>query len=159
MEIVQHPYPASQPAFAAGALTRLSTCSEQPEQPRARRMVPPVVGEIIAKLGLRYRPSGQADLEAHAEALVLLGEDCADIPADLLDEAAREWVRESKFMPKASELRELARNVRNRARAATDFGSQRLQAHCDRLNQLNWCRGQWQVVGEGDDRRIDRAGR
>lgn len=147
------------PAFAGRALTPLSTCSEPPVTPRARRMVPPVIGEIIAKVGLRYRPIGLADLEAHAEALVLLGEDCADIPADLLDEAVRLWAQSNKYMPKASDLRGLARNVRNRARAASDFGGQQLQCHCDRLNQLNWCRGQWQVVGDGEDRRIDRAGR
>jgi hypothetical protein len=87
-----------------------STFFEQPASPKRRPTVPAAIGRVIAELGLRYRPSAQADLEAHAEALRLLSEDVADVPPNYLEAAARKWVRESKFMPKASELIELARS-------------------------------------------------
>lgn len=136
--------PMDNPLFAGRALTPLSTWSEPPEQPK-RRQVPPIIGEIIGKLGLRYRPlSGAVDLEAHAEALILLAEDCADMPAPLLDEAARKWARDSKWMPKASELRELARELRSEAVKGSDFAGQQLQDHCDKTNALDW------VIASGD---------
>lgn len=64
---------------------------------------------MIGELGLRYRPSAQADLEAHAAAIALLTCDVADIPIAHLERASQEWVRTKPFMPKASELVELAR--------------------------------------------------
>lgn len=132
-------YPEGNPIFGAGALTRLSTCSEQPEQPK-RATVPPIIGEIIANLGLRYRPSGTADLEAHAQTLILLGEDCADMPPPLLDAAAKRWARESKFIPRASELREMARVIQADAIRGADIGEQQLIEHCAKLNALDWVR-------------------
>lgn len=88
-----------------------SISSERLASPKKRPIVPAATGRVIAELGLRYRPSVQADLEAHAEALRLLSEDVADVPANYLEAAARKWVRESKFMPKASELIEMARSL------------------------------------------------
>lgn len=64
---------------------------------------------IIGELGLRYRPSGQTDLEAHAARIALLSCDVATVPVHLLRRAVDRWVRESEFMPKASELIALAR--------------------------------------------------
>lgn len=148
------------PTFEGRVLTLDSTCYEQPEQPR-RRAVPPVIGEIIAKLGLRYRPlSGGADLEAHAEALILLAEDCADMPPPLLDAAARRWAREAKWMPKASELREMARVINSERRTAAAHPDSRLQGHCDLLNNYGWVRASgdpYVVVGRPGEQRIVRA--
>jgi hypothetical protein len=151
------------PIFVGRALTLRSTCGEQREQPK-RATVSPIIGEIIANLGLRYRPSGKADLEAHAEALVLLAEDCADMPPPLLDEAAKRWARESKFMPKASELREMARTIQGEAVRGTDVGLDQMRDHCSRLNSMPWVRqsGKPFVVSErtrdGDKIRfVDRA--
>lgn len=59
---------------------------------------------IIAELGLRYRPSAQTDLEAHAAQLSLLSVDVADLPVHILRDVAKQWARESNFMPKAAEL-------------------------------------------------------
>jgi hypothetical protein len=132
-------YPEGNPIFAGRALTPLSTCSEQPEQPK-RATVPPIIGEIIGNLGLRYRPSGTADLEAHAQTLILLGEDCADMPPPLLDAAAKRWARESKFMPRASELREMARIIQGEAVRGTDIGEEQLLNHCAKLNAMDWVR-------------------
>ena len=73
-------------------------------------------------------------------ALVLLAEDCADMPPPLLDSAARRWARESKFMPKASELREAALAVQADAVRGSDVGTEQLRAHCDKLNAMSWVR-------------------
>jgi hypothetical protein len=85
--------------------TQRSSLSEQPQQPSAR-----IVG-IMGKLGLRYPPASSVDREAHAARVALLAEDCADIPADWLDEAARSWAKEEPFMPRACELRESALRI------------------------------------------------
>lgn len=68
------------------------------------------VKRLIGELGLRYRPSAQADLEAHAAALALLARDVADVPPAYLERAIREWVRESVYMPKAKDLISLAQS-------------------------------------------------
>lgn len=62
--------------------------------------------EIIGKLGLRYPPANSVDREAHAARVAMLAEDCADIPEDWLDEAARRWARAQPFFPRTCELRE-----------------------------------------------------
>lgn len=136
-----HDNPILQPVrhYADRALTQASTYSAPPSAPSKPTVaVPPVIGEIIGKLGLRYRPSGQADLEAHAEGIRLLAEDVADIPPPLLDEAARRWARESKFMPRASELRALARTIQSDRVKGTDFALQQLEEHCALLNSYKW---------------------
>lgn len=33
--------------------------------------------------------------------------------------------------------------------AGTDAAKQMLHDHCDRLNAMGWCRGQWGVVQQG----------
>lgn len=152
----QHPHdnPVFNPIFADGAPTLPSTSTERLSQPK-KPSVPPAIGRIIGELGLRYRPSSQADLEAHAEALKLLAQDLHDVPANLLEVAAKRWVRENRFMPKASELVALARGELE-GRRSPDSVERQLQAHCDRLNAMPWCRDQWIVVGEAGSRRVDR---
>lgn len=140
------PYVGSDP-------TPPSTYSEQPKP----RSVSPIVAEIIGKLGLRYRPSNQTDLEAHAEALRLLAEDVADIPPRYLDAAAKCWVRDSKFMPRASELIELSRQLAKQDMAGSDAAGDQLQAHCDRLNAMNNGRDGWHVVGKSPNRTVAKA--
>lgn len=66
---------------------------------------------MISRLGLRFRPTNQADLEAHAGMLALLAEDLADIPSDLLDKAISRHVTSSPYMPKAADLIRLAKNI------------------------------------------------
>lgn len=147
------------PIFAGRAPILPSAFSEPHEQPKPKkRPVPPAVGRIIGELGLRYRPAASADLEAHAEALRLLCEDVADIPQNLLEVAAKRWVRENKFMPRASELVNLARGQIAEATRGTDYGLQQLQAHCDRLNALNGGRDGWRVVGEAPNRTVAKFG-
>lgn len=141
------------PALGGRVLIPLSTSSERPEQ-RRRKSVPPAVARVIGELGLRFRPSVQADLEAHAEAIRLLCEDVADIPVHLLEVAAKRWVIENKFMPKASELIALSRGALSLDTRGTEAGLRQLQAHCDRLNAMNDGRDGWHVVGEAPNRTI-----
>ncbi len=143
------------PIFAGRDLTQLSTYSEPQNVPR-KKSVPAAIGRIIGELGLRYRPSAQADLEAHARALKLLTEDVADVPAHLLEDAAKKWVRDNRFMPRASELIELARATLANDRRGTNFAEQQLKAHCERLNGMNLDR-HWAVVGDSPHRRVDRT--
>lgn len=67
--------------------------------------------KIISELGLRFRPSAQADLEAHSAKLAFLAMDCADVPPRFLEAASKEWARTSRFLPTASELISLAQGA------------------------------------------------
>lgn len=133
--------------------TPASIFSERPAPPS----VSPIVTEIIANLGLRYRPSSQADLEAHAESILLLSQDVRDVPPKYLDAAAKKWARESRFMPKASELLDLSRKLAKDDVAGSDAAGAQLQAHCDRLNGLNNGRDGWRVIGKAPNRTIASA--
>lgn len=88
---------------AGAGPTRQSTCSAMPAA-KPTPSVPAVVQTIVAELGLRYRPTSTADLEAHAARLALLARDLADAPAELLADAASAWALRSRFMPTAVEL-------------------------------------------------------
>jgi hypothetical protein len=79
--------------------------------------VPSAVKRIILELGLRYRPAAD-QLEAHQAKLAALMSDLADLPAAALERAANQWIRQSAFMPKASELIQLARNFARAERAS-----------------------------------------
>lgn len=97
------------PAYEELGPTRRLTCSAEPRpnsQPSA------AIQNLIGQLGLRYRPSVQADLEAHAGTLALLACDVADLDPRDLDEAIRRHVKRSPFMPKACELIGLAEDAR-----------------------------------------------
>lgn len=90
---------------------RRSTSSEAQQQNLAE------IKKLVAHLGLRYRPSTQTDLEAHAALLALLVVDVAGVDHRDLAEAIKAHVRQSPFMPKACELIELA----DRARANREY--------------------------------------
>ena len=87
-------------AWADLGPTRPLPLSEQRLRPSAR------AAEIIGKLGLRFPPANSVDRDAHAARVALLAEDCADIPDDWLDEAARRWAKAQPFFPRTCELRE-----------------------------------------------------
>ncbi len=143
------------PIFADRDRTLPSTFTARPAEPK-RRSVPAAVGRIIGELGLRFRPSAQADLEAHALAIKLLTEDVADVPAHLLEAAAKRWVREQRFMPKAAELIALARGELSGEVAGTEAGLRRLQAHCDDLNRMIGGCDPWVVIGAPPHRAVAR---
>lgn len=58
---------------------------------------------------MRYRPTNQADLQAHAGMLAILAEDLADVPVALLEQAIQRHATTSPYMPKAADLIRLAR--------------------------------------------------
>lgn len=146
------------PVLAGRDQIQLLTSSAPPERPSRPRQAPAAIGRIIAELGLRYRPTSQTDLEAHGEALRLLTMDLADMPPSLLEKAAERWARTERFMPRASELIGVAQSMQRERDAGSDFARRRLQEHCDRLNTMAWCRGQWSVVEKGEALTIARAG-
>ncbi len=89
-------------AFTDLGPTLRSPWSEPPPRPSAR------IVEIMGKLGLRYPPASSVDRDSHAARVALLAEDCADIPDEWLDLAARDWAKSEPFMPRACELRDKA---------------------------------------------------
>jgi hypothetical protein len=62
----------------------------------------------MTKLGLRYPPANSVDRDSHAARVMLLAEDCADIPDDWLDVAAARWAKAEPFFPRTCELRDAA---------------------------------------------------
>jgi hypothetical protein len=96
--------PATSAAYEELGPIRRSTSSERP--------VPPKIARLIGELGLRYRPSVQADMEAHAATLALLTRDVSHLDPNLLEAATRRWVQSERFMPKAAELIELCRKLK-----------------------------------------------
>lgn len=87
---------------------------------------------IVGTIGLRFPPASGTDPQQHAAQLALLASDVAHIPTDYLDRAAKDWALKSPYMPKASELIELAQSYVNRATNADEgYGS---QAYLDRRN-------------------------
>ena len=79
-------------------------CSDR----RKPRSIPAAIRALIGELGLRYRPSLQEEIEAHAGRLALLAADLSDLPPPALRYAIDRWVIARPYMPKASELAELA---------------------------------------------------
>jgi hypothetical protein len=65
---------------------------------------------MISELGFRYRPTSQADLEAHAGALALLASDLHDMPPHILQKAINKHVLESPYLPKAFDLVRIAKS-------------------------------------------------
>jgi hypothetical protein len=94
--------------------------SPDAEQPSRPRRVPGAIQRLIGELGLRYRPSAQTDLEAHAAAIALLASDLADVPPVYLERAIRKWVLTSHFMPRASELANLAQEFLSATRPSSE---------------------------------------
>lgn len=62
----------------------------------------------MGTIGLRFPPASGTDPQQHAAQLALLASDVAHIPPEFLDRASRDWAAKSPYMPKASELIELA---------------------------------------------------
>lgn len=141
--------------FADRALTPASPSSAPPSAPKPRRkVVPPRVGKIVGELGLRFRPAANADLEAHAETIRLLAEDLADVPISLLEAAAGRWATTKPFLPRASELIDLAGEIGASMVRGTQAATDQLQAHCDRLNARDTVNF-WFVAGTAPDRRVE----
>lgn len=107
---------------------------------------------IVGELGLRYRPSAQTDLEAHAARIALLSCDVADIPAPILKRAADQWARQSRFMPTAAELVELCKEI---SAPPASVQIQALQDHCDKLNKYSFIADSGQLYFVNERQKAD----
>jgi hypothetical protein len=100
--------------------------------------------KLISELGLRYRPAAQVDIDDHRAQLALLASDLADLPPDALRAAIDQWVMSKPFMPKASELADLARAAsiafgpRLYGQAKVDADNARLEAEGNRRIRWQW---------------------
>jgi hypothetical protein len=108
MEIIDNPLLSK--AHRSGRTPPSNSSSVVPFE-RPKRRVSAKTERLIGELGLRYRPSREADLDEHAAALALLTTDVADVPPDLLEDAIRRHVMGSPYMPKASELIAIAQSL------------------------------------------------
>jgi hypothetical protein len=144
--------PTLSQAFADRDPTQLSTCSTKPNENFRRSKPSAKIRDLIARLGLRYRPTNQADLEAHAGMLALLAEDLADVPTDLLERAVQHHVATSPYMPKAADLIRLAQSFQKPPTT--------LEAYAEQLNEMNFSQAlgyHWFVREHPDGRReLDR---
>jgi hypothetical protein len=104
--------------FVVAGQTRHLTSYDRPSPKSGPKNIPPAVKRLVAELGLRYRPSAQADLEAHAATLALLASDLADIPPHHLERAIAKHVLSSPYLPKASDLISIAQSFVNQTPGA-----------------------------------------
>lgn len=107
-------------------LTRYSPPSIVPAKPRKPSAT---LERLILELGLRYRPAARDQLEGHQAKIAALIADLIDVPTGPLEQACRAWVSRSPYMPKASDLIEMAQEAVAPARVAMS-----VQAICDQRN-------------------------
>jgi hypothetical protein len=81
------------------------------------------------ELGLRYRPVARDQLDGHQAKIAALIADLIDVPIGPLEAACKAWVAQSPFMPKASDLIELAQRS-----VAPPPAALSAQAWCDQRN-------------------------
>jgi hypothetical protein len=86
-----------------------------PSSPAPTKMSEPRVSaetkRIIGELALKFPASAALSPTEHAAQLALLCRDLIDVEPRFLRHAAEQWSRENKWMPRASELRDLARSL------------------------------------------------
>lgn len=114
------------------ALTLPLTSSGKPK----RNSPPTRIKTMIAELGIRYRPTSQADIDAHGRSLDLLCGDLADAPPDLLEKAIAVHVRASVYLPKAADLIKLMQGLLSQAKPPTGT-SKRLDVATIRNAQMD----------------------
>lgn len=116
--------------------------------------IPPAIKKLISELGLRYRPSAQADLQEHAATLALLARDLADVPPRFLERAINQWVVKSPYLPKASDLVSIAKSfVDRRVVASSDMTL--AERYNVRLNTSSDARRDVRWVGEDNDLHLE----
>lgn len=115
--------------------------------------VPSAIKRLVAELGLRYRPSAQADLEEHAATLALLARDLADIPPQYLEKAIAVWVSQKPWLPKASELVEIAKRFQPKPTFGEANGKAvpaSMVALAEHMNAICPSLGPWWVNDKGE---------
>ena len=97
-----------------------SSISTAPRSPHPRLL------QIVTELGLRYRPLTAADQEAHAATVSLLARDLENCDLGKLAQAADQWARSERFMPKACDLIKIMSQMTTAKKSA--------QQRCDEWN-------------------------
>lgn len=102
------------------------------------------VVKIVSELGLRYRPLATADQEAHAAQVALLAADLGNVDPCRLAEAAHEYARTERFMPKACDLLAIV----NRSRDGNANSPENLARLAAKYNAgMSRTDVQWVVIG------------
>jgi hypothetical protein len=138
-----------------------------PPPPSSQRPMPnparvsPETKRIIGELGMKYPASAGLSPQDHAAQLALLCVDLIDIPPNYLRQAASIWSREQKWMPKASELREIAYRLANPPERSTEAMWQR---RVDEGNAMIVAAKQeramrWVLNDDGNGIRLEAVGR
>lgn len=96
--------------FVVGDQTRSLTPSPRPTE-TSKPSIPPAIRKMILELGLRYPPASDADIAAHTARVALLMQDVALVPAKFLEIAIGQWVTSNPWLPKASDLIQMASNA------------------------------------------------
>lgn len=102
---------------------------------------------------MRYRPSAQADLEEYAATLALLAVDLADIPPQYLEKAISVWVSQKPWLPKASELVEIAKRFQPKPMTGNVNGHAipaSMLAFAEHMNTVCKSLGPWFVNARGE---------
>lgn len=90
--------------------------------------------QIITELDLRFPPSSVTSPEDREAQLALLASDVATIPPKMLAEAAMRWSQERAYLPKASELIGLCRQIAQEQFAPAKKEDTSAQDWCDAQN-------------------------
>jgi hypothetical protein len=112
-----------------------SQTSTAPRQPH------PAILRIVAELGLRYRPLATADQEDHQAGVLLLARDLDGCDIGKLGQAAEQWARSQKFMPKACDLISLMSQmagVKKSAQQRCDEWNAQLLTHDHGRRDIHW---------------------
>lgn len=72
----------------------------------------PLIRQAVLELATRYRPNRPEELEPFEARIALLTKDLAHVNPHALKDAADEWARREKWLPKASELIDLIKESR-----------------------------------------------
>ena len=132
----------------------LTRPAEQKSAPISQPRKPPAaVRALLLDLAARHRPTDPARVQAHLDQLALLETDMADAPVDRLKAAIDQWVRNSRWMPKASDLWDIIRrSTQPRQSASSDAYQAKLQA------RMEWGNNDLASKGRNDIRWVIRNG-
>lgn len=107
--------------------------STQTSQPKK---APAAIRALLVDMAARYRPTDPSRVAAHVEQLDLLASDLADAPTEKLRAAIAEWVRNSRWMPRASDLWDIIRRQATSAVSIIGPSEERLRYRVETGNRM-----------------------
>ena len=109
----------NQPAFRNYSVPTHYAPHSQTPSPNARQKsapIPPQIKRIILDLSLRFQPTDETKRVAFNDRVALLASDCANVPTEWLEVAARRWIETGDgFLPTASALIKLAQDAQSKS--------------------------------------------